>query len=76
MSNVNRPTNIKLNKRKVKPNKPWHKQVCRFGWTEFRMNHEQHVGEPSSKVHSVDVMVSGGLGSVHITTFGAVQFDH
>ena len=40
------------------------------------MNHEQHVGEPSSKVHSVDVMVSGGLGSVHITTFGAVQFDH
>ena len=40
------------------------------------MHHEQHVREPCAKVHSINVMVPGGFGGVHIATFGAVQFDH
>ena len=40
------------------------------------MDHEQHVREPGTKIHPVDVVVSRGLGSVDITALGAVDLHH
>ena len=40
------------------------------------MDHEQHVWEPGTKIHPVDVVVSRGLGSVDITALGAVDLHH
>ena len=40
------------------------------------MHHEEHVGKPRAKVDAIDLMVTGGLGGVHITTLGAVELHH
>ena len=40
------------------------------------MHHEEHVGKPRAKVDAIDVVVTGGLGSVHITALGAVELHH
>lgn len=40
------------------------------------MHHEEHVRETSAEVCAVRVVVSGGLGCVHVHALGAVEFHH
>lgn len=42
----------------------------------FRVDHEQHVREASSKVSAVAVMMSRALRIVHVHAFWTIQFYH
>ncbi len=40
------------------------------------MYHEEHMGEPSTEVDAIDVVMAGGLGCVDVAALGAVQLHH
>lgn len=57
-------------------NKPGHKLV---GWSlgpVLGVHHEEHVGEACAEVGPVCVVMSGGLGRVHVHALGTVQLHH
>ncbi|MPC25525.1 hypothetical protein E2C01_018643 [Portunus trituberculatus] len=60
-----------LNAAAKKPDQKW-EVLC-----EVRMmDHEEHMGETCTKVGPINVVVAGGLRSVHVTTLRAVQLHH
>ena len=55
---------------------PWDELIGRLWWAELRVYHEEHVGKSRAKVDAINVMVTRGLGGVHITAFRAVELYH
>lgn len=55
---------------------PGHKLVGRSLGPVLRMHHEEHVRETRAEVGAVRVMVSRGLGCVHIHALGAIELHH
>ena len=40
------------------------------------MHHEEHVREPGSEIHTINMMVTRGLGRIHVATFRTIEFHH